>query len=290
VDGKIIGTSKSGLFSESLAIGSKTVTASANDYEVDSKFQIVDISESMPAKIAFTFHPSRAALEASGASYFKRMIEALGGEDGLKESWILRGRGTLTSQAGDRKHTVWGIRVLIKSPDKAKFEVTKDGKTSEGARTELGMDWSNKGKGPELEELGLCLQKFQENNLFETIGRLRSPGFRVSTEQLQSAPGEPLILRALGGVEAYSIKLDSAFRPIEIASESEGVNEGMKILYSDYIQQDHSFYPKSTQILLPDAPHALEMRFDEFVLNPVNVKETDFEPMKKGVFRRIFGK
>jgi hypothetical protein len=286
----LIGTTLSGLLSQDLPEGAITVAATTKDYEADQKPQVAVIKENMPAIVAFTFHPAPAALEAAGASYFKQMIEALGGEEGLLASGFLRGRGTLTSHDRDGKQTVWGISALIKSPDKAKFEVTRNGQTYEVARTERGMEWSKTEKGPEFGELELCLQKLQEHHLAETIGRLKSASFRISTQQLRPVLGEAVVLRAVGGVESYSITLDSDLRPIQIVLESEGLNNGMKVLYLDYIQQEHSFYPKRTEILLPDAPaHGLEVRFDEFALSPTNVKDTDFRLKRKGKFL-VFGK
>jgi len=57
--------------------------------------------------------------------------------------------------------------------------------------------------------------------------------------------------------------LDPARRPAEIKVESAGLNYGMRILYSDYTDQQGGAYPKTLQVIFPGAATHVEARFNK---------------------------
>jgi hypothetical protein len=264
--------------------GPVVVSVAAKDYEPDRNQQIVDVRDNESKVIDFSLHASRAALEETGAKFFKQMIAALGGDEGLKDSAFMRGKGTLTLYR-DGKPTLWDLAALIKLPDKGRFNVGVISGGRQGyefVRTEGGMELIKMGKGGDLDDLNLALHQVQEYQLTETLKRLQSPSFRIVASELSPIKSEDVILKAESGSERYLIGLDADIRPREILLELGGLDQGTKLLYSDYMQLGTAFYPKTMQVRRAGAAsNGIEVRFDTVELNPHDAKTADFG-VKKG--------
>jgi hypothetical protein len=272
------------VLSQNIPEGPAAVSVTARNYEPDRPQETVEIRNSEPKLIDFKLTASRAALEEMGAKLFAQTIEALGGEDGLKASALVRGKGAFTSyRAG--KPTEWQIVALIKLPDKARFIVGdfKGGRQSyEIVRAEGEMELMKTAKGAALDDLNLALHQLQDYQLTETLMRLRSPSFRIAATELVPSHGGDVVLAAQGGSERYLISLDTDHRPREIVLESGGLDKGLKVLYSDYAPAGPAFYPKRMQVKMPDSTsNGIEVKFDTIELNPADVKDADFV-VKKG--------
>src|SRR3984885_3161004 len=96
VNGTSIGTTANRVLSQNIPEGPAAVSVTAKNYEPDRSQETVEIKNSEPKLIDFKLTASRAALEEMGAKLFAQTIEALGGEDGLKASALVRGKGALT--------------------------------------------------------------------------------------------------------------------------------------------------------------------------------------------------
>ena len=97
VNGTSIGTTTNRALSQNIPEGPAAVFVTARNYAPDRPQETVEIKNSEPKLIDFKLTASRAALEEMGAKLFAQTIEALGGEDGLKASAIVRGKGAFTS-------------------------------------------------------------------------------------------------------------------------------------------------------------------------------------------------
>jgi hypothetical protein len=284
VNGTSIGTTTNRVLSQNIPEGPAAVSVTARNYEPDRPQETVEIKNSEPNLVNFKLTASRAALEEMGAKLFTQAIEALGGEDGLKASALVRGKGAFTSYR-DGKPTEWQIVALIKLPDKARFIVGdfKGGRQSyEIVRTDGEMELIKTAKGAALDDLNLALHQLQDYQLTETLKRLRSPSFRIAATELVPSHGGDVVLAAQGGSERYLISLDTDHRPREIVLESGGLDKGLKVLYSDYAPAGPAFYPKRMQVQRPDStPNGIEVKFDTVELNPPGVKDADFV-VKKG--------
>jgi hypothetical protein len=284
VNGTSIGTTTNRALSQVIPEGPAAVSVTAQNYEPDRQQEIVEIKNSEPKLINFKLTASRAALEETGAKLFTQMIEALGGEDGLKASALVRGKGAFTSYR-DGKPTQWQIVALIKLPDKARFIVGdfKGGHQSyEIVRNEGEMELIKTAKGAALDDLNLALHQLQDYQLTETLKRLRSPSFRIAATDLMPNHGEDVVLAAQGGSERYLISLDTDRRPHEIALVSGGLDKGLKVLYSDYVRVGPAYYPRRMQVLRPDTTsNGIEVKFDAVELNPPDISDADFL-VKKG--------
>lgn len=139
------------------------------------------------------------------------------------------------------------------------------------------MDLIKMGKGADLDDLNLALHQLQEYQLTETLKRLQSPSFTIIASELSLGKGEEVVLKAESGSERYLIRLDADIRPREILLEVGGLDQGTKILYSDYMQLGSAFYPKKMQVQRPGAAsNGIEVRFDKAELLPPDAGSADF--------------
>ncbi|MBL0159620.1 MAG: hypothetical protein IPP47_21315 [Bryobacterales bacterium] len=87
VDKKVIGSTKNGDFSGlTLPEGKITVSASSENYIPDKEGQIAEITDGGSVNVEFKFKLSPVALQARGIELFDKMVQALGGDVGLRES------------------------------------------------------------------------------------------------------------------------------------------------------------------------------------------------------------
>lgn len=284
VNGTPIGVTTNETLSQTMPEGPILVSAAAKDYEANPSQEIVDIRDNEPKLINFQLKATRSALEATGAKLFQQMITALGGEDGLKASEFVRGKGTITSYSGGAP-TLWDVAALIQQPDKGRFYLSafQSGRQSyEIVQIGGAMELAKIGKGVELDDLNLAIHQLREYQLSEMIRRFQSPSFKIVASDLGTLPAESAVLSAESGSEMYSIRLDSDFRPREILLESGGLDKGIKLMYSDYVHAGPAFYPKRMQVQVPSAKSkGIEVQFATVDLNPSDVRDSDFV-IKKG--------
>ena len=280
VAGASVGTTVGGKLSLTREEGPVTVSVSKTDYEPDKNQQAVVISEKTPAVAEFKLKPSAAALEATAGRIFQRMVDALGGDAGLKADAFVRGTGTLTCYR-DGKPTTWDVTVLLRAPDKARFMIRRTGQTYDVTQTKTGLMWQKPPRGNDGEDLEFPLRLLQQYQISEVVGHLRSANFRLMTERLSPGPGEDTVLHATAGSERTLVTLDPDFRPKEILLESAGLDTGRKIVYSAYFQKADAYYPKTIQLILPGAgSNGFELKFADVELSPSNVNDADFVPSK----------
>jgi hypothetical protein len=152
------------------------------------------------------------------------------------------------------------------------------------------MEWNKiEEKSPPFEDLDLSLRRFQEQQIARVIGTLRNGGFKMVASELNPKPGNDAIVRAEGGGRIYRITIGSDMRPREILLESGGLDKGLKVSYSEYVEQGGTAYPLHMEVQYSDVEHhgvAANLRSVE--LNPATVKETDFALKKKGKLLGIF--
>jgi hypothetical protein len=285
VEGISIGPTVAGKLSQARDVGPITVSVLNPDYDPDKPREMVAINPGVSTQVEFKLKPSAAALERAGTKMFRQMIEALGGEAGLKAFTLVRGTGGTLNSYRDSKPTTYDLKALIRVPDKARFSIRRGAQSYEVAQSAGGLEWLKPPKGSDNEDLDLPLRLLQEYQISKVIGHLQDKSFHVVADRLAPAPGEDTVLRAIAGSERSVITLDPESRPREIRLESAGLSSGQKIVYSNYVQKAAFFYPMSLQVILPGASGTgFELRFADVELNPADVKDTDFnlKPGKRG--------
>jgi hypothetical protein len=285
VNGKPLGDSSNGEYSARLPVGLITVAAAREDYDVDQKMHNLEVKDGETVTAAFKMSVSRAALETAGARLFGRMIDALGGPDGLKSLGSIKAAGTLNCYDRGGQLTAWEFSALIKAPDKARFDITRTATKSkyETANTERGIEWSKTDeKSPQFLDLDLALRRLQEQQIARTIGGLRN-GFKMVATTLNTKDGEDAVLMAEGGGQVYRITVGADMRPREILLESGGLEKGLKVRYAGYVERAGTAYPLQMEIQYPDAErHGVAVKLRSVDPIPPTAKDTDFVLKKKG--------
>src|ERR1017187_2145946 len=285
VNGKLHGPTAGGELSETLPPGLISVTAKREDYDVEPALLNGEIKDKETTTIPFDLKVARIALETAGSKLFDRMFQALGGEEGIKALSFFKVKGPLICYDREGQQTAWDISANVKLPAEARFDVSRSGsKTAyQIANSEIGMEWNKKEKpSPQLEDLDLALRRFQDQQIARVVGHFRTGGFKFVASELTVKPGDEPVVTAEGGGQTYRIRIGTDMRPREILFES-GLNKGLKIIYSDYVESAGTAYPLSLEIQYLDSEHhGVAAKFRSVVLNPADVKDADLHLKKKG--------
>jgi hypothetical protein len=237
------------------------------DYEPDREEETALIDPSHPARIEFHLAVSRVSLDLEGRTLFRRMIQSLGEQNGLRDAAAVLGSGFIEVYGRDGQPSRWPApEILIRPAGESRFAIRKAGQTYEftgaGAGKRVPRD-------PEFVELQEELPLVTEYQLGRVLERLGGNGLNITATGLQARSGEAGEFRAQGGAETYVVTLDSGYRPKEIRIESAGLHSGFRILFSAYESQRRTSYPKMTQVLLPGAPRrGVFVSFEKLELNP----------------------
>jgi len=284
---KPLGVTKNNEFvSDPLPVGPIALTVSQQDYDVEPKFPEVIIKENETATVSIKLTVSREALLREGKKQFSDMITALGGEEGLKALSFFKAKGILQSYDRTGQETDWDVEAILKSPDLARFEVNRRGKRDKKDKflafnVEHRLDWQNQEKkpSPQWDELDQALRRVQEHQLARLLERFRSDGFKIIASDLVVKPGDETVVKAEGSGETYSIRIGADHRPREIVYEGTLVDKGLRVLFSEYADQNGASFPMTMQLQFPDAErHALALKLGAVELNPAGVKDSGLRP------------
>ena len=222
-----------------------------------------------------TLDLDHAAREAFGKQLFQKMIQALGGEDGLKTLGSAQAVGSTTLWAHDGTSVRWTL-LMRNRTDRALFQA-KSGRILHEVMFEGSEFKASKNlKGDEALQLPTDFGMIRDDQLPALIARFESPNYKLTSNHPDPVAGEDYSILAESGTEKISIGLDAELRPqrIRIATAT-GIGSSL-ITYSDYVQNGNAFFPK-TMLIKPDAQQqGIEVRFDKVELNP-NLKETDYK-------------
>jgi hypothetical protein len=233
--------------------GRVTVTAAREDYEPVEGKQEAQIRPNEVVEVTFVFKPSRAARVTAGAALFQQMLESLG-DDG-KQPATFRATGTIYVQDAGEHRTAWSLGQWLQLTDLSRFEVSRLREKYQITLTNSGFQWKKSPKTKDAQELERLVRLILDHRLARLVDQFRDSRFtKVALD--------PVSFQVEGNPETYAVTLDSAHRPAEI-----GV-AGLKVLYSDYVQQGAISYPKTTQIIQPDGITGLELRIDTLQAAP----------------------
>ncbi len=235
----------------------------------------VTVEPAKSAAISATLDLDRAAREAFGKQLFQKMIQALGGDDGLKILASVQASGSTTLWGHDGASVRWTL-LMRNRTDRALFQA-KAGRILHEVMFEGSEFKASKNlTGDEALQLPTDFGMIRDDQLPALIARLQSPGYKLTANHPDPVSGEDYSIVAASGTEKISIGLDANLRPqrIRIATAA-GIGSAL-ITYADYIQNGNAFYPK-TMLIKPDAQQqGIEVRFDKVELNP-NLKDTDYK-------------
>jgi hypothetical protein len=211
---------------------------------------------------------------ATGARLFQQMRrsiragedEAAGGASIEQEGNALRASGTLYLHDSAGHCTVWPVAAWFRAGHEARFEVSRlHARLQERyvlTITATGHSWDRTPPAKEARELEAGIRSIADGQLSRLMERLDDPGLTMVAVDAPLGSEVSRVFRAAGGSQTYLITLDAAYRPSEIQAESPVPGSGLRMLYSDYVLQGSAYYPKTTQIVLPDGVQGIEARFD----------------------------
>jgi hypothetical protein len=240
---------------------------------VGSQSSVV-VEPAKSASVTATLEPDRSAREAFGKQLLKKMIQALGGDDGLKTLSSVQAVGSATFWAHDGGSVRWTL-LMRNRMDRALFQA-KSGRILHEVMFDGSQFKASKNlKGDEALELPTDFGMIRDYQLPTLIARLLGPNYKIVADRVDPAAGEDYSLFAESGTEKIAIGLDAALRPqrVKITTET-GIGSAL-ITYADYVENGNAFYPKTMLIKPEGKQQGIEVRFDRVELNP-NLKDPDY--------------
>jgi hypothetical protein len=255
-----------------LTPGSWVVDFSKEGFAPHRSTVVVESAKSSLA--AATLDPDRAALEAFGKQLFQKMIQALGGDDGLKTLSSVQASGSTTLWGHDGTSVRWTL-LMRNRTDRALFQAKTGSILHEVMFDRSQFKASKNLKGDEALQLPTDFGMIRDEQLPAVIARLQGPNNKLVANHPEAVAGEEYSIVAESGTEKVSIGLDADLRPqrVKIATDT-GIGAAL-ITYADYIRNGNAFYPK-TMLIKPDGQQqGIQVHFDKVELNP-NLKDTDY--------------
>jgi hypothetical protein len=275
VSGNLIGTTTRGEIPWiTLPEGKVIVSAAKTNYDPIQGKQEVLIRQNELTRIKFRFKISRTVLKATGAKLFQEMRRSLharendagGGAPTEQKGNALRAAGTLYLHDSAGHCTLWPVAAWFKEGHEARFELSRlPAQLQERyvlTMTVTGHSWDRSPPAKEAHELEAGIHLIADAQLTRLMERLDDPGLTMEAVEAPLGGEVTSAFRAAGASETYLITLDAANRPSEVKTESPVPGSSLRMLYSDYVLQGSFYYPKTTQIILPDGAQGIEARFD----------------------------
>jgi hypothetical protein len=262
-----------------LGIGSAVVDFTKPGYL--SSQSKVNIEDGKTVSISAVLDPNRETLESFGAGLYQKMLQALGGEQAVRQLDTVQAVGSVTIWGHEGTSVRWSL-LMRNQPDRALFEAKAGNLIHDVMFTGSEFKASKSVKGQDALELPADFGLIRDHQLAALFARLRNPQYKMSAAHAAPVEGEEYSLHAETGTEKIAIGLDAQFRPqrVRIATET-GVGS-VSITYSDYTEIEKAWYPSSMQIKPDGRPQGIELHFDKVELHPP-FKDGDFKPKPRGL-------
>jgi PEGA domain-containing protein len=265
-----------------LAPGKWTIDLQKAGYIASQSVVTVEADKLIP--VSATLEPTRATQEGFGSSLFGKVVEALGGVDGVRVLSSVQATGSVTILTADGKSVRWSL-MMRNRPDRALFQARGGGGILHEVAF-LGSEYraSKNLKGPDALELPTDFGFVRDYQLAALMTKLSDPQFKLWSLHPVPVSGEEYSLFAESGTEKYAIALDSESRPQRIKiTTATGVGSGL-IIYGDYYKKEKASYPKTLQIKSEGRQQGIDVRFDSVDLSP-NLTDLDYKLKGKPLMR-----
>jgi hypothetical protein len=265
LDGTAIGPTLEGRLELKKKPGRLVIDFNEKGYIGHQATVAVEADRTMP--VSAVLEPSRATLEAFGADLLKKVVQAVAGQDGLRELTTVQATGSLTVWSNGGSSVRWTL-FMRNNPDRALFQAKAGAILHEVAFNGSEFTASKNLKGQDALDLPTDLGFIRDFQVSAVLARVSNPGFKIVANHPAPSQDEEYPLVAENGTEKISIGLDSNLRPQKVRiSTTTGVGSAL-ISYSDYFQGEKAFYPKTVQIKPDGSPHGIDVRFDTVDLSP----------------------
>jgi hypothetical protein len=265
VDGTPLGPTKDGRLEIIKRPGKLVIDFSENGYLGRQSTVMVEADRTVPVTVVLD--PSRVTLEGFGAALLKKVVEAVAGEDGLRELTTVQATGSLTIWSREGSSVRWTL-FMRNNPDRALFQARAGNILHEVAFNGSEFTASKNLKGQDALDMPTDFGFIRDYQVSAVLAKVSTPQFKVVASHPLPAEGEEYSLVADNGTEKYSFALDGQLRPRKVQiSTSTGVGSVL-ISYSDYFKGENASYPKTVQIKPDSSPHGIDVRFDSVDLSP----------------------
>jgi hypothetical protein len=266
LNGTSLGSTQSGTMEvKDLSAGTWTIDFKKAGYIGSQSTARVETDKTTP--VSTVLEPDRKTQEAFGAELFRKVLSAIGGEDGIKALASVQAIGSTTIGARDGKNLRWTLAMRNKL-DRALFQVRAgDGVLHEVAFVGSEYKVSKKVKGQDVQDLPTGFGLIRDYQLAALIQRLQSPQFTMLANHDLPVDGDEFALVAEGGTGRIFIGLDDHLRPQRIRiTTATGVGSAI-VTYSDYFVLENVSYPKTLQIKPEGWQQGIDVRFDKVDLS-----------------------
>ena len=247
--------------------GSVRISATRADYEPDRKAADASIQPNETTSVEFALRPSREALVAAGRVLFQQMLNSLGSASDPSFD-ALRASGTLQIDTTGEPRVTWSVVALLSKRSEALFEASRNREKYEITQTPDGYIWKKAPKTKEARKLEDALRLVSDKQLSYLVQRLKDPNVVMIAPDLTR--GDPMapVFRAEASWGTWVITLDTARHPSQIEMESSGLSSGLRVRYSDYLEENGLSYPRDTEVILPNRTSGVKLRFDKVLVSP----------------------
>jgi hypothetical protein len=197
--------------------------------------------------------PTLATRREFGMQLYSRMVEALGGEDGLATANVVVGSGEVSLfDANGNSYFDGKVDWKLDLPEGIEMVFAGASRSFSVALRPTKAPQMKKNPPQGVEKLVRLFRDFQ---LAAVISRTKGSGMRFLAMSLESLNSEPLILEADDSVEKYVISLGPELVPVEIRHEYANVVDS-HVSYADYRGLEKSRFP--TKVLIRSNPSTRE--------------------------------
>lgn len=267
LNGTPLGSTKGGRMEMArLRPGKWVVDFSAKGYISHQSVARVDADQTVA--VAAVLEPNHATQEALGANLLKKVILALGGEEGMKELTCVQASGSTTIWSQQGGSVRWTL-LMRNNPDRALFQA-KAGKILHEVEF-VGSEFkaSKNLKGQDALEMPTDFGFIRDYQITAVLAKVSDPQFKLVASHTLPAADEEYSLFADNGTQKIAIGLDSALRPQRVrVTTATGVGS-VAVTYSDYFKGQKASYPKSMQIKPDGWQHGIDVQFDRVELSPM---------------------
>lgn len=274
LNGKSIGPTLGGKLEVSKLTPGKWVVDFTKDGYLGHQ-NTVTVETDKVASISATLEPNRGTLEAYGAALFKKMIQAIGGDEGVQALAGVQATGSTTVWTRDGSSVRWTL-LLRNRPDRALFQAKAGNILHEVGFSGSQYNNSKNLKGADALELPTQFGFIRDAMLAAVITRLQNTEFKITASHASPVEGEEFTLFAENSAEKVSIGLDDQSRPVRVKIATTTGAGSAAIAYSEYFKGDKAYWPKSVQIKPDGWQHGIDVRFDTMDLG-LRFSENDFK-------------